>query len=196
MAIKKRLLAVGGIHIFENQKPCRLLHTEPEDSVKNLKWKDTLALEALHEGTADLACGIEELNLEIVQPARLVIEMVSDANPSNIQVLDRFKVQVRLYDSHGRELEVGKFTKVEWFSSSIFEIANDPSAGEFGYCDTCFGMQSFRAITPGKGLIEACLGRVRGTLSLAVGSNNEVNELQVKVTIRTISEKPGAKSDK
>ncbi len=174
MAIKKRLLAVGGLHTFENLMPCRLLHSEPEDSVKDLKWTDTLALEALHEGTVDLACGTEVLSLDIVLPARLVIETVSDANPTNLQVLERFKVLVRLYDRHGRELEVGKFTNVEWFFSSIIEIASDTSAGEFGYCDTCYGMQGFRAIKPGKGSIEAGLGGVRGTLFLVVGRNTEI----------------------
>ena len=177
MELKKRLLAVGGIHTFENLMPCRLLHAEPEGSIKNLNWEDTLALEALREGTVDLACGAEVLSLDIVLPDRLVIEIVSDANPTNLQVLDRFKVQVRLYDSRGRELEVGKFTNIQWFFSSIFEIASDTSAGEFGYCDTCYGMQDFRALKPGKGSIEASFGGVRGTLFFVTSGNSEIREL-------------------
>jgi hypothetical protein len=92
-ATEKRLLAVGGIHIFERQMPCRLVSAEPEDSVKDLNWTYTLALEAMSEGTAELTCGVEQFRLEIVLPTRLDIEVVSDVNPANMPVLEHFKVR-------------------------------------------------------------------------------------------------------
>src|SRR5205085_15355 len=45
-AREPRLLAAGGIHVFESQAPCALLHAQPEGTVKDLGLADPLALEA------------------------------------------------------------------------------------------------------------------------------------------------------
>src|SRR5277367_381522 len=140
-APKKRLLAVGGTHVFEAQTQCKLTAAQPEATVKDLHWPDTLALEALNEGTAEVTCGEEKIEVEIVSPARLEIKLV-DGKPAEIQ--KSFKVQAFLYDRKGEELEVGKFTIFDWKSSKELQVANDRSAGEFGLCDTCYGMQTFR----------------------------------------------------
>ena len=163
---KQRILAVGGIHIFESQTPCQLVRAEPEGALKDLAWVDTLALEATSEGDAEVTCGSERIPLKMVTPARLEITLSDEGNPTNIPVNEPFKVQARLYDNQGRELEVGKFTNFEWTPSEILKVANDPSAGEFGFCDTCFGMHGFRAIKPGKGLIAARLGSLEGNLTI------------------------------
>ena len=161
---EQRFLAVGGIHTFERQTPCKLARVEPEDAVKDLEWVDTLALEARSEGNAEVICGDERIKLKTVTPVRLEIKLVGEDQPTNLTVHERFKVQALLYDHQGRELEVGKFTIFEWASSEILEVANDRSSGEFGFCDTCFGMYTFRAIRPGKGSISARLGSLQGML--------------------------------
>ena len=112
--LEKRFLAVGGIHVFESQTLCRLVSAEPDGAVKGLDWTDTLALEAGSEGTAEVVCGTRTVRLEIVAPARLDIEVLDDGKPTEMTVHERFKVQARLYDRRGRELEVGKFTNFEW----------------------------------------------------------------------------------
>jgi hypothetical protein len=166
-----RLLAAGGIHVFERPTPCQLLRAAPERAVKDLGWPDALALEAAGEGSAEVACGdTERFRLEIAAPARLVIEVL-DGGPlaGGIPVQEPFRVQARLYDARGRELEVGKFTHVEWTVSGVLEVAVDRSAGEFGFCDTCFGTHGFHAAAPGRGTIEARLGVLRGALVVVAG---------------------------
>lgn len=160
-----RFLAVGGTHIFEEQAPCKLIHAEPHSAVKDLAWKDALGLEALHEGTAEIACGNEKIRLEIVIPVRLDIDM---AVGEPIELQKPFKVRARLYDRGGRELEGGKFTVFDWTCSPELETANDRSGGEFGLCDTCYGMQTFRAVKPGAGRIEVRLGNLRGTRTVSL----------------------------
>ena len=142
------------------------MRAEPEGAVKDLEWVDTLALEASSEGNAEVMCGSEKIPLKIVAPARLEINLADEVNPTDIPVNEPFKVQARLYDNQGRELEVGKFTNFEWTPSEILEVANDPSSGEFGFCDTCFGIHNFRAVKPGKGLIVARLGGLEGKLMI------------------------------
>ena len=163
-----RLLVVGGIHVFEGQAPCRLVRVEPEGAVKNLDWTDTLALEAKSEGTAEVMCGTEKFMMKIVAPARLEIEVIGDGKSTEMAVHKRLKVLARLYDRKGRELEIGKFTIFEWASSEVFEVANDRSAGEFGFCDTCYGMHNFRAVKSGKGSIVAQLGVLQGKLTVEI----------------------------
>ena len=48
----------------------------------------------------------------------------------------------------------------------MLEDDNDSSSGEFGFCDTCYGMQGFRVFKRGKGPIEARLGALQGTLMI------------------------------
>ncbi len=163
-------MAVGGIHVFEGQTPCALVRAEPESAVKNFGWIDSLALEAESEGPAEVVCGAERFSLELVAPAHLDIELLGDRKPTAMAVHERFKVQARLYDPQGRELEVGKFTHFRWTAFGMLEAANDSSSGEFGFCDTCYGMHSFRALEPGKGSIEIRLGTLRGTLMVVADS--------------------------
>jgi hypothetical protein len=162
---EKRLLAVGGIHVFQQQSPCGLLDVEPAGAVKELGWSDMLALQAESEGTAEVECAAETFGLEIVIPVHIDIEVV-DGEPTEVGVRERFQVKARLSDHWGRELEVGKFTAFEWTCSGGLEVANDRSAGEFGFCDTCYGMHHFRAVEPGHGCIEVRLGNLRGILAI------------------------------
>ena len=161
-----RLLAVGGIHVFERQTPCKFVRAEPEGAVKDLEWADTLALEAGSEGNAEVMCGSDKIRLKIVAPTRLEVKLAGEGKPTEILVHEPFQVQALLYDNQGRELEVGKFTHFEWTSSGIVEIANDRSSAEFGFCDTCFGMQHFCAVKPGKDLITARLGGLEEKLMI------------------------------
>ncbi|MCP4369419.1 MAG: hypothetical protein GY797_15100 [Deltaproteobacteria bacterium] len=165
---ENRLLAVGGTHVFDSDKPCRLINTVPDDAVKGLDWSNMLAVEARHGGTAEVVCGSEEYKLEIVIPDRLDIELADGGGQIKVAVHESFKVQARLFDSQGRELEIGKFTTLDWKSSEIFKVANDRSSGEFGLCGTCFGMCGFRAVKAGEGVIEARLGDLRGVLRVVV----------------------------
>jgi hypothetical protein len=167
---RHRLLAVGGIHIFEGQKQCQLARVEPEGIVKDLEWIGPLALEARGEGQAEVICGSKRFVSKIVSPARLEIKLVDEAQPNDITVDQRIKVRVLLFDRQGKDLEVGKFTNFEWGSSDNLKVANDRSSGEFGFCDSCFGMHHFRAVAPGKGSIIARLGSSRGGLTILVNS--------------------------
>jgi hypothetical protein len=165
---QRRLLAVGGIHAFD--KPCILTHVEPEGAVQNLNWPDAVVVEATREAVAEIVCGAVKSNVEFMVPARLDIETIGGHTPAEIKAHAPFKVQARLFNREGRELEVGKFTNIQWVGSGVLEVANDPSAGEFGICDTCYGMFGFRATGPGEGEIEARLGELRGTLKIRVRS--------------------------
>jgi len=129
-----------------------------------------LALDAIGEGHAEVACRDVRWSLEMVAPARLAIDMVDDTPPMAVAVGQDIIVQARLYDRDGRELEVGKLTEFAWTASGVVESAVDRSAGEFGLCDTCYGMHGFRAVKPGKGSIEARLSGLKGTLAIAAGA--------------------------
>jgi hypothetical protein len=143
---------------------------EPEGIVKDLEWIGPLALEARGEGQAEVICGSERIVSKIVSPARLEIKLVDDARPNDITVDQWIKVRVLLFDRQGKDLEVGKFTNFDWDSSENLKVANDRSSGEFGFCDTCFGIHHFRAVGPGKGSIIARLGSSRGGLTILVNS--------------------------
>jgi hypothetical protein len=164
-----RLLAVGGTHVFELPAPCKLIDAG-DGSVKDLGWTGALALQAEHEGRAAIQCAAERLTLEVVSPVRLELEAVDVEVDRLPLALEPFRAQIRLYDSWGRELEVGAFTVFDWACSGVLEETTDPSAGEFGFCDTCFGRNSFRALRPGRGSIEARLGGIRGRLAVTAVS--------------------------
>lgn len=161
----KLLLAVGGTHVFERQAACRLVRAEPASAIQDLGWTDALALETRGEGTAEVVCGTETLMLELVAPARLEIEM-SDDELTKVPVQERFQVRARLYDRRGRALEVGKLTDFEWTPSGVLEVAIDRSAGEFGFCDTCFGKHGFRAVRSGTGGIKVRHGNLEATRTI------------------------------
>jgi len=152
--------------VFERATPCELARVEPEGALHDLEWVDTLALEARSEGNADVVCGNESISLQIVAPARLEITLADSGELTATPVNDIIKVRARLYDHAGRELEVGKFTTFDWTASDIFQVANDRSSGEFGFCDTCFGMHRFRATKPGSGWVSARLGPLEGSLTV------------------------------
>jgi hypothetical protein len=152
--------------VFESQAPCALLRSQPEGAVKDLGWADTLALEAAGEGDAEVACGGEKIALRVAAPARLEVSFTGEGRPTDVKVGEPFQVRALLYDKDGRELEVGKFTDFDWTPSANLEAANDSSAGEFGLCDTCFGMHNFRAVKPGAGSVTARLGGLEGKLSV------------------------------
>jgi hypothetical protein len=160
---KKRLLAVGGTHVFESNEQCKLTRAQPDKAVKDLHWQDTLALEALNEGTAEVTCGDEKIDLEIVVPTRLEIKL-RDGKPT--EAGDTFQVEALLYGANGEQLEVGKFTTFEWTSSGDVQAVNDRSGGEFGLCDTCYGMQKFRVLRKGSAWIEVHFGSLQGRLAL------------------------------
>jgi hypothetical protein len=79
-----------------------------------------------------------------------------------------FDVRAVPRDAGGRELQIGRWTEVAW--SSVGDVAgdNDPSAGEFGLCDTCFGQQGFKAGAAGPAKVRATLGAVSGELVVAI----------------------------
>lgn len=163
----QRLLAVGGTHVFEGQGPCRLTHAEPEGVFKDLGWADALALEAEREGGAEVTCGGgEKIVLKVLAPALLEVRLEDEGAPAEVPAREPFRVRALLYDARGRELEVGKFTEFEWTPSENLEFANDSSAAEFGFCDTCFGMQNFRAVKPGRASVVARLGGLKGELQI------------------------------
>jgi hypothetical protein len=161
-----RLLAVGGTHVFEGPGPCSLTRAEPEGLFKDLGWADALALEAEREGGAEVTCGGEKTALKVLAPARLEVRLEDEGSPAEVRASEPFRVRVMLYDARGSELEVGKFTEFEWTHSENLEFANDSSAAEFGLCDTCFGMQNFRAVEPGRASVVARLGGLKGELRI------------------------------
>lgn len=170
ISAERRLLAVGGIHVFESPTPCKLERVKPQESVRNLEWPNTLALEAIGEGEAEVSCNGELIKITIVSPVRLSIKLADDRKPTNIRANESFTVQAVLHDIEGQELEVGKFTNFKWVHAGIVEPANDPSAGEFGFCDTCYGMQHFRTTGVGEGLISARLADLEGKLMIEARS--------------------------
>jgi hypothetical protein len=161
-----RLLAVGGTHIIEAAAPCRLVRSEPDAAVEDLHWHDTLALKARGQARAEALCGSDTITVTFVAPTRLEIEPDVERRPAVATMGPILRVRAHLFDARGRELEVGKFTEIDWTSSDLFEPAIDRAAGEFGFCDTCYGMYAFRAVKAGTGSIEARFGAIRGVLTI------------------------------
>jgi hypothetical protein len=164
----KRVLAVGGTHVLEIVDSCKITKTHPANAVKNLNWEGQFAFEALSTGYIEVLCGAERWKLDFVKAEKIEIERLNDEVSIDIPIKQLLKVRVQLYDSSGRILEVGKYTSFNWYSTSNFEIANDRSSGEFGFCDTCFGNQTFRAVQQGKGMIEVRFGNLLGSLQVNV----------------------------
>lgn len=157
----ERRLTVGGVHAFDGTG-CKLGAVEPAAAVKDLQWEAALVIEAKGEGTLDVVCGGATTRVRLVAPARLSVVLTED----QVVVGKRFHVRAVVHDRDGRELDIGKYTDIAWKSDGVLVGDNDPSAGEFGFCDTCFGMQGFRATAAGTGTIEGALGGVRGSLSV------------------------------
>jgi hypothetical protein len=150
----KRLLAVGGTHVLENTGPCEIIKTQPKNAAKNLGWDGQFAFEAQTKGNIQVLCGTEQLSLELVIAEKIDITSIEGKISDDISIGQLIKVKAQLYDRLGRVLEVGKYTSFNWSSTNNLEIANDRSSGEFGFCDTCFGFQQFRATQQGTGVIE------------------------------------------
>lgn len=142
---EERMLAVGGVHALDGAKPCQLARVEPASALEDLAWKDALVVRARGEGSAVLACGDQRIQLRIVAPARLDLVLVNE----HAVVGKRFSVRALARDRDGKELEIGKWTEVAGRGDGALEPDADPSAGEFGMCDTCFGMHGFLASTAG-----------------------------------------------
>jgi hypothetical protein len=160
MQSEERLLAAGGIHALEGVAPCHLTQVEPPSALEDLGWKDALVVRARGEGRAELACGDHRARLRVVTPDRLELMLVGD----HVVVDQRFHVRAIARDHAGRELEIGKWTELTWRSDGVIKLDGDRSAGEFGLCDTCFGIQGFRASAAEAATIEARLGEATGTL--------------------------------
>jgi len=160
MRSDERLLAVGGVHALEGTEACHLTTVEPAAVLEDLHWKDALVVRAQGEGSAELVCGSQRSRLRIVKPARLELVLVDD----HVVVGRRFQVRAVARDHAGRELEIGKWTELVWRGDEVVKPDDDRSAGEFGLCNTCFGIRGFRASSAAAGTIEARLGEAAGTL--------------------------------
>jgi hypothetical protein len=159
---KTRLLAVGGTYVFEGASPCRLTVAQPAEAVKDLHWQDSVALEAIKEGTAQISCGDEITVLKIIVPARLEIRLV-DGNSPRVETV--FLAEAILFGPQKEELETGKLTTFHWTSSDGVEAVSERSAGEFGLSDNQNGMQKFRALQSGPAWIAADFGGLKATLA-------------------------------
>lgn len=164
MRTETRLLALNGVHALDGPGPCQISQVEPPAVLEDLRWTDRLVVRARAEGAATLACGGDRFRLEIVKPARLELVLGSE----HVTAGQRFQVRAIALDGDGRELEIGELTELEWRSDPPIVPDNDASAGEFGLCPTCFGMQSFRAEAAQTGTIEARFGEAIGTLRVSV----------------------------
>ena len=56
------------------------------------------------------------------------------------------------------------WTELAWHADGAVTPDTDRSAGEFGMCDTCFGVHGFKASAEGTATIDARLGDATGTL--------------------------------
>lgn len=162
-----RLLALGGLHIFDAAADCRLFRVEPPNALKDLHWAGQLAVEAASEGEVEVMCGSDSVPVRIVRPAFLEIVLV-DGDPKQVHRGDRVQVRAKPVDATGRELEPGKFSDFGWAWSPRLRPDNDGSSVEFGCCDTCFGMYRFRAVEVGQATITASLGGAQGQLHIVV----------------------------
>ncbi len=160
MRTEERALAVGGVHALEGTDPCRLTQVEPASALEDLHWKDALVVRARGEGHAELACGSHRARLRIVKPDRLDLVLVDD----HVTVGQRFHVRAIARDGAGHELEIGKWTEIEWRGDNVVVSDEDQSAGEFGLGGGSFGVHGFKAATTAPGTIEARLGEAVGTL--------------------------------
>lgn len=159
---QERLLAVGGVHAFEGAESCQLTKVEPASALEDLHWQNALVVRAREEGRAELACGDHPARMRIVTPAQLELRLVDD----HAVVGQKFHVRAIPHDRAGHELEIGKWTELTWrFDEGI---DRDQSSGEFGQCDSCFGMAGFRASTAKDATIEAHLGAATGALRVTV----------------------------
>jgi hypothetical protein len=163
-----RLLALGGVHIFDTSADCRLSRVEPQSALKDLKWSGQLAVEATSEGEAEVKCGSDSIRVQIVKPERLEIVLVH-GDPSRVRRGDRINVRAKPYGPGSQDLEPGKFTDFGWASSPQLQPDNERSSVEFGFCDTCFGMYRFRAVEAGMATITARLFGAQGQLDVVIG---------------------------
>ncbi len=160
MRSDERLLAVGGVHALEGTEPCQLSSIEPAAALQDLAWKNALVVRAQGEGHAELACGGKRARLKLVKPARLELVLVDE----RVVVGKPFHVRAVPRGADGKELEVGKWTEIAWHTSGAVTPEKDASAGEFGACDSCYGIHAFRASAEGEAKIDARLGEAVGTL--------------------------------
>lgn len=157
-------LVLGGTHEL-GKDSCTLGKVQPEGALEDLKWVGgNLVVRAKAEGTAELTCGTDRTPLHVARPASLHVTVDGGA----VKAGAHFQVRVGPKDASGRALEIGKWTQVEWSSEGDVASDNDPSAGEFGLCDTCFGQQGFRAGGKGKVKVRASFGGLTGELEVPI----------------------------
>ena len=151
-------LALGGTHDLGDPSVCHLTQMAPEGALVDLKWHDALVVLAATEGTAEVACGAQTRSVQVVAPAQMTLTLEDGAPRPGAAEERRVTATVHVFDAQARELELGKDTEIDWTSSPDLAVDNDPSAGEFGLCDTCYGVRHFRVVGPGQGKIEARFG--------------------------------------
>jgi hypothetical protein len=158
-------LAVAGVHEL-GLDSCKLEKLDPADALEDLKWQGgRLVMRAHREGTAELACGDDRSTLHLVKAARL--EVIVEGEP---KAGAHFQVRAVPRDAGGRQLEIGKWAEVEWSEEGGVTRDNDPSAGEFGLCDTCFGQQGFKAAAAagGSGKVRATFAGLSGEATITI----------------------------
>ena len=96
----------------------------------------------------------------MVMPARLDLVLVDD----HVSAGQRFHVRAVPRDRDGRELEIGKWTQLEWRTDGPVVVDNDPSSAEFGLASGAFGIGGFRASAATGGTIQVRMGDATGTL--------------------------------
>lgn len=159
-----RLLAVGGTHNLQAGQSCHVEHVEPASALKDLHWQDKLTFAALGEGNAELVCDKERTRLRFVKPTWLELTWWKEPLP----IGKEFQVRAVPHDQHGRALEIGQWSQVDWRAEGAITPHPDRSAHEFGFCPTCFGQETFRVTATGPALIEAKMGALTGTVRINV----------------------------
>ena len=159
-------LALGGTHDLGDPAVCHLTQIAPEGALLDLKWHDALVGLAATEGTAEVACGAQSRSVQVVAPAQMTLTLEDGSPRPGASEGRRMTATVHVFDAQMRELELGKHTEINWTSSPDLAENNDPSAGEFGLCDTCYGVSHFRVVGPGKATIEARFGSLSASVTV------------------------------
>jgi hypothetical protein len=157
-------LAVGGVHEM-GVDTCKLQKMEPAGALEDLKWQGgRLVMQANAEGKAELVCGDEHFTFHVVKAAGL--DVIVESGP--VTAGAHFQVRAVAHDGSGRQLDIGKWAEVTWTEEGSVTRDNDPSAGEFGLCDTCFGQQGFKAGAAGTAKVRATFAGLSGEATIAI----------------------------
>ena len=136
----------------------------PAGALEDLKWAGgRQVMRANAEGVAEYVCGEERFTYHVVKAAKL--DVIVEGEP---KAGAHFQVRAVPRDAGGRQLEIGKWAEVEWSEEGGVTRDNDPSAGEFGLCDTCFGQQGFKAGAAGTAKVRATFAGLSGEATIAI----------------------------